>query len=155
MKTLILLSGIPGSGKSTWAKTYLNEHPNTKIVSSDGIRVRLFGSRQAFNDERLVWRTYLEDIHAYAREGNDVTVIADSTNLTNHYRRYYFRETPEFDRHILVVFEAPFALCELRNKQRESGKIVSDEGMEKLEAEWEDPSEDAVSLYDECIRIKD
>ena len=155
MKTLILLSGIPGSGKSTWAKNYLNEHPNTKIVSSDGIRVRLFGHRQAFNDERLVWRTYLEDIHAYAEEGDDVTVIADSTNLTNHYRRYYFRETPEFDRHILVVFEAPFELCELRNKQRESGKIVPDEGMRKLEEEWEDPSEDAMSLYDECIRIKD
>ncbi|MBO4541479.1 MAG: ATP-binding protein [Bacilli bacterium] len=154
MKTLILLSGIPGSGKSTWAKAYLEQHPNTHIVSSDGIRLRLFGAFQAFDDERLVWRTYLEDIHAYGKE-EDAIVIADSTNLTNHYRRYYLEQTPEFDRHILVVFEAPFDVCERRNKQRKAGKIVPDEGMRKLEEEWEDPSEDAMSLYDECIIIKD
>ncbi len=155
MKTLILLSGIPGSGKSTWARRYLSEHANTHIVSSDGIRLRLFGAYQAFQDERLVWKTFLEDIHACAQIGEDATVIADSTNLTNHYRRYYFQETPEFDRHILVVFEAPFELCERRNKQRHIDKVVSDEGMRKLEEEWEDPSDEAIALYDECIRIKD
>ena len=36
MRTLILLSAIPGSGKSTWARKYQKEHQNTYIVASDG-----------------------------------------------------------------------------------------------------------------------
>ena len=44
MKTLIVLSAMPGSGKSTWAKKYQEEHPHTLIISSDKIRYELTGT---------------------------------------------------------------------------------------------------------------
>ena len=41
MKTLMILSAIPASGKSTWAAKYQATHPNTYIVSSDQIRMEV------------------------------------------------------------------------------------------------------------------
>ena len=46
MKTLIILSAMPGSGKSTWAKKYQEEHSHTLIISSDQIRFELTGQTQ-------------------------------------------------------------------------------------------------------------
>ena len=39
-RKLIILTGLPASGKSTFAKQYIQEHPDTKIVSRDEIRHR-------------------------------------------------------------------------------------------------------------------
>jgi predicted kinase len=35
MKQVIILVGASGSGKSTWTKDYLHEHPDTIVVSAD------------------------------------------------------------------------------------------------------------------------
>lgn len=153
MKTFILLSAIPGSGKSTWAKNYQKQHPNTYIVASDDVRARVAGSMVNFEHEPEVWKTFLEDIHAYG-EIEDVTVIADSTNLKNEYRRYYLQQTPEFDVHKLVYFHIPFDICKIQNKMREKQRIVSDSGMESLISEFEEPTQDVIDLYDEFIVIE-
>jgi predicted kinase len=96
MRTLIVLSAIPGSGKSTWAKKYQKEHANTFIVSSDEIRLEFFGAVNDFRDERRVWDTFLERLNHYAETMADVTVIADATNLQNKYRRMYAELTPKY-----------------------------------------------------------
>ena len=152
MATMILLSAIPGSGKSTWAKEYQRTHPNTYIVSSDGIRKRLFGNTQNFEHEALVWETFLNDINIHASE-KDCTVIADATNLQNRYRRYYYHATPGFDHHILVLFDIPFEICMAQNKMRPSEKIVSDKAMHDLQEEFEAPTPEIIGLYDEYIII--
>jgi len=41
-KKLIVLSGIPGSGKSTYAQEYVLNHPRSAIVASDAIRMEHF-----------------------------------------------------------------------------------------------------------------
>ena len=43
MSTVYMTIGFTGSGKSTWAKNFVAEHPNTKIVSPDGFREMLNG----------------------------------------------------------------------------------------------------------------
>lgn len=148
MKTLILLSAIPGSGKSTWAKNYKAYHDNTFIVASDEVRERVSGNVQNFEHEDLVWETFLADIHKYGKLDN-VTVIADATNLQNAYRRYYYEQTPEFDRHVLVLFNIPFEICAAQNKLREPDHVVSDEGMRRLFEEFEEPTQEILDLYDE------
>lgn len=153
MSTLILLSAIPGSGKSTWAKQYVSTHPHTHIVSSDQIRLRLFGAVNDFRDEALVWKTFLEDLHRFgAEEGN--TVIADSTNLTNEYRRYYVEQTPEFDTHVLVLFHIPFDICKKQNLLRTGASVVPNAIMNQLHAQFEKPTQSVMDLYDECIIVE-
>ena len=150
MKTLVLLSAIPGSGKSTWSKRYQEEHPNTYIVSSDEIRTRLYGDAQNFDHEAEVWDTFLHDIHEYGKI-DDCTVICDSTNLQNKYRRYYLKSTPEFDIHQLVLFDIPYEICLYQNRKRHKGRIVSDMAMKELFDEFEYPSQEIIDLYDEYI----
>ena len=151
MGTLILLSAIPGSGKSTWAKAYQKAHPNTYIVSSDDIRERLTGAVQNFEHEGLVWELFLKELRAH--ENEDCTMIADATNLQNTYRRYYHQNTPGYDRHVLVLFDIPFERCMKFNKMREARRIVSDKGMQELRAEFEIPSQEVIDLYDEYLVV--
>ena len=155
MKTMILLSAIPGSGKSTWARAYQASHPNTHIVSSDEVRQRLTGELQNFSKEPLVWKTFLEDLNSFADSEEDVTVIADATNLQNAYRKFYFENTPKYDRHILVLFDVPYELCLKQNKMRSSDRIVPDHAMKLLHDEYEKPTEEILKLYDEVIFVKE
>lgn len=152
MKTLILLSAIPGSGKSTWAREYQATHPHTHIVASDDVRTRVSGSAQNFTKEALVWETFLNDLNSFLDE-EDCTVIADSTNLQNRYRKYYFEQTPAFDKHILVVFNIPYETCLKQNKMRFGERVVPDDAMKSLAEEFEVPTQEIIDLYDEYILI--
>lgn len=41
MAKIILCRGIQGSGKTTWAKNYCNEHPNSTRVNRDDLRAMM------------------------------------------------------------------------------------------------------------------
>ncbi len=153
MKTLILLSAVPGSGKSTWANKYQREHKNTFVVASDEIRKELFGSEECFIDEKRVWRVFNERLNEHVGDMDDLTVIADATHLSNRLRKMYYDLTPAFDKHVLVIFDIPFEASLYQNSMR--SRKVPLEIMNKLKAEYEVPSEEIENLYDEIIYIRD
>ncbi len=153
MRTLILLSAIPGSGKSTWANKYKAEHNNVFIVSSDSIRKELFGSESCFVNERLVWKTFEQRLNEHVNDMDDLTVIADATHLSNRLRKVYFDLTPNFDRHILVIFDIPYEVSLYQNSLRE--RKVPLEAMEKLRKEYEAPSKEIEEMYDEIQYIRE
>lgn len=152
MRTMILLSAIPGSGKSTWARAYQAEHPNTHIVSSDELRKKHFGAVNNFHHEKKLWDLFLEGLNSFDKE-EDVTVIADATNLTNAYRRYYCENTPNYEKHILVVFNIPFEVCKIQNEMRTNDRIVPPEALERLRKEFERPDDETMDLFDEVIIV--
>lgn len=154
MRTLYVLSGFPGSGKSHWAKTYAKEHPETHIVSSDKIREAYFGSRQNMEHEKEVWNIFLQELHRFPEEENNCTVIADCTNLTNYYRSYYNLQTPEYDRHILVILDVSFERSSARNSARIPEKKVPQGAMDHLKAQYEAPNKETLDLYDEVLYIR-
>jgi predicted kinase len=149
MSTFILLSAIPGAGKSTWAKLYAKEHQGVHIVSSDDVRKAVTGNQQNFSQEPLVWKTFLDTINGFAKNEPSCTVIADSTNLNNKYRLYYRDMTPDFTHHILVVFDIPYDIALQQNQMRPKEKIVPLAAMERLHNEFEPPTEEVIRRYDE------
>ncbi len=153
MRTFILLSAIPGSGKSTWANRYKEEHKNVFIVASDEIRKELFGSETCFANEKLVWQTFEKRLNEHVFDMDDLTVIADATHLSNYLRKVYFKLTPNFDKHILVVFDIPYEVSLYQNSLRE--RKVPLEIMEKLRKEYEVPSKEIEEMYDEIQYIRD
>lgn len=155
MKTLILLSAIPGSGKSTWAREYKESHKDTYIIASDEIRLELYGSVTNFSHEDVVWGTFLNRLNEVADKGGDVTAIADATNLQNKFRKYYNVMTPSFDKHILVLFNIPFDTCLKQNKMRTADRVVPYKAMLSLQGEYEKPDEEVKAIYDEILVIKD
>ena len=154
MKTLIVLSAMPGSGKSTWAKNYQKEHPHTLIVSSDDIRYELTGQMQDFSRQKEVWELFSLRIHEYAKKFDDVTVILDALNDLNLLRRKYVNDNHEFDKYILVLFPRTLEQIRYYNKQRNECSIVPDDQLEILVNKWEEPSQDIINLFNEIIEVR-
>lgn len=76
---LLFLQGIPGSGKTTWAKKFLKENSKEWIrVSRDDIRA-MFGEYWMPERERLVTDIEQRSINRAIYRGYNV--IVDATNL--------------------------------------------------------------------------
>ena len=153
MRTFILLSAMPGSGKSTWANAYKQSHENVIIVSSDDIREMLTGDAGNVSEDKKVWPEYLRQIKE-ASKIDGITVIGDSTNLSNHFRIYYADVArPLYDKLVLINFDVPYEVCQQRNISRYPGRVVPDFAMELLRKEYEKPSEEALERYDEVYEV--
>lgn len=141
MKTLILMTAVPGAGKSTWARAFQANNPNTFIISSDEIRQELLGHVQNFSNEELVWSTFRDRIHSYAKAYEDVNVILDAVNYSNRGRLYYYEESKEYDRHILVYVKKPLEVLLEQNKKRDSNRWVPDDVVVSFFKKFEEPDE--------------
>jgi predicted kinase len=79
-----LTRGLPGSGKSTWAKQQVAENPETMVrVNKDDLRAMLHDSRWSEANEVLVEAARDALILAGLRHGCDV--IVDDTNLADRH----------------------------------------------------------------------
>ena len=154
MKTLIVLSAMPGSGKSTWANKYKEEHPHTLVVSSDQIRYELTGQLQDFSRQKEVWELFSLRIHEYAKAYDDVTVILDALNDLNLLREKYVKENPEFDKYVLVLFPRTIEQINYYNKQRNDEQVVPEDQLQMLINKWEEPSEEVIQLFDEIDEVR-
>ena len=153
MKTFILLSAVPGAGKSTWAEQYRLSHKHVKVVSSDEIRKEITGEFQNFEHEDEVWSAYFSLINKYAEEEEEVTVIADSTNLKNKYRKIYIDRVKGFDRKILIVLKKDLETLLRQNKERRESQIVPEEVLINMFKGFEDPSDEIIDFFDEYVVI--
>lgn len=155
MKTLIVLSAIPASGKSTWAGKYQATHRNVHIISSDAIRLELTnGNYHDRSKQKEVWETFDRRIHEYALLGDDVTVILDALNDLNDIRKKYVINNPEYDKYVLVVFKSNAERSKRLNAMRPQSMAVPDEAMQMLIDKFEEPTEEIKDLFDEVWEVR-
>ncbi|MCR5506125.1 MAG: ATP-binding protein [Bacilli bacterium] len=154
MKTLMILSAIPASGKSTWASKYQATHHNVYIISSDAIRMELTGGNYGDQSKQKdVWRVFSERIHEFGKI-DDVTVILDALNDLNVLREKYVKENPEFDKYILVQFQFNPERSKEFNHRRPPQVAVPDHIMDMLIDKFEQPTEEIKDLFDEIWEIR-
>ncbi|MCX5775416.1 MAG: ATP-binding protein [Firmicutes bacterium] len=153
MRTFILLTAVPGAGKSTWAARYAKEHDHVYIVNSDEVRKEVAGSYRNFSMQDKVWATFRERIHDFAKKDKNAIVIADGVNDTNQIRLFYRQETPEFERHVMVYIIKPLDVLQRQNKERDLEKQVPPEVVESFYKRIEEPSSEVKHAYDECFVI--
>lgn len=79
MAKIIMLKGLPGSGKSTWANQYVTDHSNAVRVNKDDLRRMLRGPKWAKSLEPGVLVTR-DNIVSWAL-AHDRDVIIDDTNF--------------------------------------------------------------------------
>lgn len=91
MATLNIMIGIPGSGKSQYAREYLLDE-NTVYLSSDDIRVDMFGFEDQTHNGEVFDRMKQETLLAL-KSGFDV--IYDATNIVKKRRKEIIRLAKE------------------------------------------------------------
>ena len=153
MKTLIMLSAFPASGKSTWAKWFKENNPNTVILNSDDIRMEVTnGDYQDHSRQKEVWELFEKRIHEYGKQDN-INLILDALNDVNEVRMKYLGTTPEFDKKILVMFNTDPDRAKKLNKQRDEKVRVPDFIIDGLIEKFEEPNEEVLNSIDEIRYI--
>ena len=134
--TLILMVGLPRSGKSTRALEL--GHP---IVSPDAIRLSIHGHYFIYESEGLVWTFARYMVQSLFEAGHD-TVIMDACNTKRRRRDQWV--SPKWNREFCEI-NTPSYVCRQRAGQ------ISDSGLsnelintiDRMESQYEpvDPSE--------------
>lgn len=139
-KKLIILCGIPASGKSTWAESYQKTRSNVKWVSRDKIRYAMLDANDKyFAKEEYVYRKFIDTI-VFGLYKYDV-VIADATHLNKWSRKKlidsvnatikYFEYNIKYDL-IGINFNVSLEECLERNSKREGKEKVPEHAIKNM-----------------------
>lgn len=153
MNKLIVMSGVPGSGKSYISLLIKDRKRNghVYVVSSDKLRAQIAGNQQNFDYEDLMWNMYYEMAKVFALD-KDGIVILDSTNSLREYRIGKVKPLSDmFDEVDLVVFKFDKTTVMRQNLDREF-PIPSDI-LEKLYDEFEDVNEEDEEFFDKIYKV--
>ena len=144
--TLILLCGIPGSGKTTYAKKYIEEHPNTIHIASDKIREELWGDEATQGDNNEVFS--LMQSRTIEALNNGQSVVYDATNITRKDRSYIIALCPKFVKIECHVVWAPIETCIERDaaRKRTVGKAVIDKMLKRFQPVYYDEGIDVIKI---------
>ena len=86
MSKLVVLSGIPGSGKSFFSKLLRKaKGGHVYVVSSDELRTLACGSPQIFTKEKEIWTMFYELPKVYSVD-KEAIVIMDATQIIKKFR---------------------------------------------------------------------
>lgn len=137
MSTMICLAGLPGSGKTTWSKKFLEQYPNVLYFSPDAYYERINGDDRDRKNTFEIWMSMFRDIHTAELTGRDV--IIDSDNLTYAQRNQWIEWFPGFDKHFLLFIDEDLCVCLDRVSKRR--RTVPEDIMREKYRKWENPLE--------------
>lgn len=142
--TLIMLCGIPGSGKTTYAKKFKNDY--TIYLSSDSIREALYGDESIQGNPSEVFALMQNRAIDLLNKGYDV--IYDATNITRKDRAGIIAKCPKFVQIECHIVWAPIETCIKRDAARERtvGKEVIDRMLKRFQAPYYDEGIDQIRV---------
>lgn len=141
MKEIVYLIGIPGSGKTTFAKSLCEQDPERYIhLSSDTIRAELYGNEETQGNGELVFNILASKAaNALVQSdiNKDTTIIIDATNtnirnlkkLMKSVGNYLPFEMSVITKQRAIIFAVDYDLCLERNANR--SRIVPEDVMER------------------------
>ncbi len=116
---IVVLAGLPGSGKSTWL-----ERAGLTAISSDEVRRLLADDATDQTIHRRVFATMRYLVKQRLAIGRGTTYV-DATHLTPWQRRPYIQLALLNDCEVeAVFFDVPLEICMERNRQR--SRVVPD-----------------------------
>lgn len=144
--SLILLVGVPGSGKTTYAKNYIERNPNTIHLSSDAIRKELYGDENIQGNPGDIFA--LMQKRAIEALNNGRNVVYDATNVTRKDRASIIGVCPKFVKIECHIIWAPIETCVERDSTRErtAGRGIIDRMLKRFQAPYYDEGIDVIKV---------
>lgn len=149
--TLVMMIGLPGSGKSTYAKKLLELNKNWKYVSRDEIRYNYVADQKHYWDhEYEVYQEFSKQIDMHLINGD--VVIADATHLNKKSRDKLFRNlTSQNFEKIAIIMNTSFEVCFNRNSKRTGIVRVPDQVMYRMKNNYKPPTK--VEGFDKILKV--
>ena len=143
-KTLWLMCGAPGSGKSYFAKNVLINDDHWFYVSRDEIRFRIIkNDEEYFSHETEVYDCFVKNIQLLLDIIEKGNVIADATHLNKASRMKLLNRLNLNGVNVIpVYFNTPEHICQERNKEREGRACVPATVIHKMYLSRSHPSSD-------------
>ena len=142
MQRVIMLVGLPGSGKSTYAKNLIQDENlklnfNWKLCSSDRTRLKLYGDEKIQGNPQTVFTHLHKEVEKALLDGYNV--IYDATNVNRKSRKTLLQLTQKFDNVVTEchIIWSPYEVCIERDSQRD--RTVGEEVIKKMLFRWESP----------------
>ena len=157
MAKLYMMMGLPGSGKTTFARDYFNIENNNsvKYISRDDIRFNLLkkynDEDNYFGHEEEVFNTFCFDVKHYLANGYDV--IADATHISHASRSKLINAVTNikvldngkrivqspFNRWIVIFLNPDVKLCIENNRKRKGLARVPETAIYRMNRNLEYP----------------
>ena len=145
--TLYITVGLPGSGKSTYAKNFIKDK-EIEYLSSDSLRAVYGKSEEDQSVTSFVFGHIKKKVDEFLKD--DKNILVDATSVNRKERSDYINTAKKYGAKIVViVFKMDRQGLIERNKKRgeQGGRVVPDWVIDKMLAKYEEPS------YDEGIDV--
>ena len=119
MTVIKVLIGVAGVGKSTYIKQ--NKTEKSLVLSSDDLRIELFGSLEAGNkpdSTPIVFQTLHERMKEAVLSKKYDTIFYDATNLSRKLRKGFYQQFKKYAEIEAVVLVKPLATIIEQNSKR-------------------------------------
>ena len=131
--TVTVMSGLPGSGKSTWIENYAQGFP---VISLDAIREEMGIQPTDKKGQGRVAQEAKERLKVQLRLGNDC--VWDGTNLSRDMRGKVLSILADYDARVRIVYvEVSHSTLFAQNRNRDD--FVPEAVIEKLTRRWQVP----------------
>ena len=138
--TLYIAVGLPGSGKSTYAKNFIKDK-DIEYLSSDSLRAVYGKSEEDQTVTPLVFGHIKRKVDEFLKDGKNVLV--DATSVNRKERSDYINSAKKYGAKVVaIVFKMDRQGLIDRNKKRgeQGGRVVPDWVIDKMLNKFEEPS---------------
>ncbi len=117
MKRLILLVGVPGSGKTTLAQNLVSK--GFDRLCADDIRLELYGDAAQQGDPKRVFAIFFERFETLLKEGKNIVVDNMNVKLEHRQQITAMARNSNYTNIQIWVLDVPLDICLARNRKRE------------------------------------
>ena len=120
---LILMVGIPGSGKTTLSKRVVDK--GFHYMNADSIRLELYGDEKTQGDPSEVFSIFFARLEEAMKIGK--SIVIDNTNINAKQRKPILERAQQFGYEDVQLWflDVPLEICLERNRNRD--RAVEDE----------------------------